>query len=44
MSECLFCMIAKGEMTANKVYEDDLIMAFDDVSPQAPVHTLIIPK
>ncbi len=44
MGECIFCMIAKGDMPANKVYEDDMIVAFDDISPQAPIHTLIIPK
>ena len=44
MDDCIFCMIAKGEMSAHKVYEDDMIVAFDDIAPQAPVHTLIIPK
>jgi histidine triad (HIT) family protein len=41
---CIFCMVASGEMDARKVYEDDLVVAFDDIAPQAPVHTLIIPK
>lgn len=44
MDACIFCMIASGEMDCKKVYEDDDIIAFDDISPQAPVHTLIIPK
>lgn len=44
MSDCLFCKIAKGEIPSNKVYEDDKILAFHDISPEAPVHILIIPK
>lgn len=44
MENCIFCMIAKGEMDASRVYEDDVVVAFDDIMPQAPVHTLIIPK
>lgn len=44
MEDCIFCMIASGALEAKKVYEDDYVIAFDDISPQAPVHTLIIPK
>ena len=44
MSDCLFCKIVEGEIPSNKVYEDDKIMCFHDVDPQAPVHVLIIPK
>lgn len=45
MSEhCLFCKIIKGQIPANKLYEDDDLLAFHDISPQAPVHFLIIPK
>ena len=44
MSDCLFCKIVDGEIPSNRVYEDDKIMAFHDVDPQAPVHVLIIPK
>lgn len=44
MDDCLFCKIAAGEIPATKVYEDDLVLAFEDLSPQMPVHTLIIPK
>ena len=44
MSDCLFCKIVAGEIPSNKVYEDDLILAFNDVAPQAPVHCLIVPK
>jgi histidine triad (HIT) family protein len=40
----IFGRILKGEIPAKKVYEDDRVLAFDDVSPQAPVHVLIIPK
>ena len=44
MDTCIFCMVASGEMDATKVYEDDRVIAFDDIAPQAPVHTLVIPK
>ena len=44
MSDCLFCKIVAGEIPSNKVYEDDEILAFNDVAPQAPVHFLIVPK
>ncbi len=44
MPECIFCKIAKGDIPANKVYEDDKVVAFNDVSPQSPTHILIIPK
>lgn len=42
--DCLFCAIAKGEIPSSKVYEDEQILAFNDIEPQAPVHVLIIPK
>jgi histidine triad (HIT) family protein len=42
--ECIFCKIIKKEINANILYEDDEIIAFDDVNPKAPVHILIIPK
>jgi histidine triad (HIT) family protein len=44
MSGCLFCRIAAKEIPAAVVYEDDAILAFKDISPQAPVHLLLIPK
>ena len=44
MSDCLFCMIKDGEIPSNKVYEDDKVLCFHDVDPQAPVHVLLIPK
>ena len=44
MSDCLFCKIRDGEIPGEKVYENDDVMAFRDVSPQAPTHILIIPK
>lgn len=44
MSDCVFCMIARGEIPAKVVLEDDLVLAFDDITPQAPVHTLVIPR
>lgn len=42
--DCIFCKIASGEIPSTKVYEDDTVVAFNDLSPQAPVHVLIIPK
>ena len=42
--DCLFCMIAAGEVPSTKVYEDEHVLAFEDINPMAPVHTLIIPK
>lgn len=42
--ECLFCRIARREVPADIVYEDDEALAFRDINPQAPVHVLIIPK
>ena len=42
--DCLFCKIINGEIPSSKVYEDELIFAFRDIEPQAPVHILIIPK
>lgn len=44
MEECIFCKIAAGEIPAKLVWENDLVVAFDDASPQAPVHTLVIPR
>ena len=41
---CLFCKIIAGEIPSDKVYEDEKVLAFRDISPQAPVHVLIIPK
>ena len=42
--DCLFCKIINGEIPSNKVYEDDMVYAFHDISPIAPVHFLVIPK
>ncbi len=44
MPDCLFCQIVEGKIPAKKVYEDDDVVAFDDIQPQAPVHVLVIPK
>jgi histidine triad (HIT) family protein len=44
MSDCIFCKIVKGEIPCSKVYEDDKVLAFDDIHPMAPVHVIIIPK
>ncbi len=42
--DCLFCKIINGDIPSAKVYEDELVYAFRDIEPQAPVHILIIPK
>ena len=44
MSDCLFCKIVNGDIPSKIVYEDDSVLAFEDINPQAPVHILIIPK
>jgi len=44
MSDCIFCKIAAGLIPSTKVYEDDLVLAFRDINPQAPTHILVIPK
>ena len=44
MSNCLFCKIIAGDIPSTKVYEDDLVLAFRDIAPQAPTHYLVIPK
>jgi histidine triad (HIT) family protein len=41
---CIFCKIVRGEIPAQKVYEDSDVLAFPDIRPQAPVHVLIVPK
>jgi len=44
MADCLFCKMVSGEIQPDKIYENDHILAFRDINPQAPVHVLIIPK
>ena len=44
MSNCLFCKIIAGEIPSTKVYEDETVLAFRDIAPQAPTHILVIPK
>ena len=44
MADCLFCKIAAGEIPTERIYEDEDVLAFPDISPIAPVHVLIIPK
>ena len=44
MSDCLFCKIIAGSIPSTKVYEDDTILAFRDIAPQAPTHILVVPK
>ena len=41
---CLFCKIVAGEIPASKVYEDERLVAFNDINPQAPLHALVVPK
>ena len=42
--DCIFCKIANGQMNADIIYQDDYIVAFNDINPQAPTHILVIPK
>jgi histidine triad (HIT) family protein len=44
MSDCIFCRIVAGTIPANKIYEDDYVLAFHDISPAAPTHFLVVPK
>ena len=44
MEDCVFCKIIKGEIPSSKVYEDEEILAFNDINPAAPIHILVIPK
>ncbi len=44
MEDCLFCKIAAGEIPSKKLYEDEQVVAFYDIAPQAKVHFLVIPK
>lgn len=44
MADCLFCSIVSGDVPANKVYENDDVVSFVDVNPQAPTHLLVIPR
>ena len=44
MENCLFCKIVKGDIPSTKVYEDETVLAFRDIAPQAPTHILVIPK
>lgn len=44
MADCLFCRIIAGEIPGNKVFEDERVIAFRDINPQAPMHVLIVPR
>ena len=44
MTDCLFCKIVSGDIPAEKVFENDSVLAFRDLNPQAPLHVLVIPK
>lgn len=44
MTDCIFCKIIRGEISSSKVYEDDYVIAFNDIHPIAPVHFMIVPK
>jgi histidine triad (HIT) family protein len=44
MTDCVFCKIVQGEIPCGKVYEDDKILAFNDIQPMAPVHVILVPK
>ncbi|MCL2669537.1 MAG: histidine triad nucleotide-binding protein [Syntrophaceae bacterium] len=44
MEDCIFCKIVAGEIPCRKVYEDEKVLAFEDIHPMAPIHVVIIPK
>jgi histidine triad (HIT) family protein len=44
MGDCIFCKIIAGEIPSKRLFEDDDVIAFADISPQAPVHFLVVPK
>jgi histidine triad (HIT) family protein len=44
MEECIFCKIVAGKIPSRKVYENERVLAFDDIHPMAPIHVIIIPK
>jgi len=44
MADCLFCKIVAGEIPSKKLYEDDVVFAFQDINPQAPLHALVVPR
>jgi histidine triad (HIT) family protein len=44
MSDCIFCRIVKGEIAADRLYEDDLVIAILDINPRAPIHFMVIPR
>lgn len=44
MADCIFCKIASGAVNSDRVYEDDSVLGFRDINPQAPTHVVIIPK
>jgi histidine triad (HIT) family protein len=44
MEDCIFCKIAGGQIPGSKVYENELVVAFDDINPMAPVHVIVVPK
>ncbi len=44
MNDCIFCRMVIGDLPARKVFEDDDVLSFHDISPHAPIHILIIPK
>ena len=44
MSDCIFCKIVARTIPVTLVYQDDVVVAFDDINPQAPTHTLVIPR
>ena len=44
VADCLFCRIASGEIPSSQVHADDLVVAFRDIAPRAPVHVLVVPR
>ena len=44
MNDCIFCKIVSGDIPSNRIYEDEQVIAFRDINPQAPTHILVVPK
>ena len=44
MSDCIFCKIVSGDIPSTRIYEDEQVIAFRDINPQAPTHVLVVPK
>jgi histidine triad (HIT) family protein len=44
VEDCIFCKIVAGQIRSSRIYEDELVLAFEDINPMAPVHVIVVPK